>query len=176
MSCLDQAANIYFFFKKKSVFIFILDFPLFEIGWSLNGFSKIGLRLWVKDFFGWNCNHFLYKDSFWLDFPVFKIGLFQNGIAPKKFPGGREAVARTTTATTTAATATTATTATDDGRRWRRGLRTRDDNWRRLTTRDDNWRRRTTMTDEGRQQWQWQERWITMDTDGYPWIAIDNDG
>ena len=65
--------------------------------------------------------------------PFFLIGFscIQNWIVSKmelpniKFPGGREAVARTTTATTTAATATTtaattattATTATDDGRR-----------------------------------------------------------
>ena len=62
---------------------------------------------------------------------LYWIFLIQNWIVSKwifqnKIPGGREAVARTTTATTTAATATTtaattattaATTATDDGRR-----------------------------------------------------------
>ena len=77
----DQAVNIYFF--KKSVFNFILNFPLFEIGLSLNGFSKIGLRPWVKEFFGWCCNHFFKTFFVWLDFPVFKIGLFQNGFSKK---------------------------------------------------------------------------------------------
>ena len=41
-------------------------------------FSKIGLRPWVKEFFGSNCEHLFFQTGFfWLDFPLLKIGLSQ---------------------------------------------------------------------------------------------------
>ena len=60
------------FFQKS---IFWLDFPLFNIGLSLIGFSKIGLRPWVKVFLDQAVKHYFFKKKI-----VDWIFLFKNWI------------------------------------------------------------------------------------------------
>ena len=54
-----------------------LDFPFFKIRLSHIWFSKIGLKLCVKDFLGSSCELFSIT-AFWLDFSFLKIRLSQN--------------------------------------------------------------------------------------------------
>ena len=55
---------------------FDLILPCFKIGLSQICFSKIGLRAWVTDFFGSNCEHLFSKKMI---FPCFKNRLSQFG-------------------------------------------------------------------------------------------------
>ena len=59
-----------------------LDFPFFKIRLSHIWFSKIGLKLCVKDFLGSSCELFSIT-AFWLDFSFLKIRLSQNWFFPK---------------------------------------------------------------------------------------------
>ena len=61
-------------YSSKTFFWF--DFPCFKIGLSQICFSKIGLRAWVTDFFGSNCEHLFSKKMI---FPCFKNRLSQFG-------------------------------------------------------------------------------------------------